>query len=235
MTDQEPSEEWVEAANCLATVAHQLSSAMHEANNLLQVIAGSAEMIQFTPGITDDVRKRTEVIAEHAHRVSSLLGGARDLAKFQPQTGSQSADVRAIVQRALDLRKHAFGRGQMALSADLGDAPCVALVNVRPTLQVVLNLLLNAEQALRGRLGALITIRLAHHGDVVVLTVADNGPGLDAHAEDPYVLRVDSDASPRLGIGLRAAKGMCRRQGATLDVTTGEQGTVATLRLPAVR
>ena len=235
MIDQEPSEEWVEAANCLATVAHQLSSAMHEANNLLQVIAGSAEMIQFTPGITDDVRKRTEVIAEHAHRVSSLLGGARDLAKFQPRMAGQSADIRAVVQRALDLRKHAFGRGQMTVSADLGDAPCVALVNVRPTLQVVLNLLLNAEQAVRGRRDARITIQLARGGGVVVLTVADNGPGLDAHAADPYVLRVEPEASPRPGIGLRAAMGMCRREGGTLDVATGEQGTVATLRLPAVR
>ncbi len=77
MTDQSPSEAWVEAANCLATVAHQLSSAIHEANNLLQVIAGSAEMIQCTPGLSAEVVKRTETISEHAHRVSLLLSSTR--------------------------------------------------------------------------------------------------------------------------------------------------------------
>ena len=57
----------------LATVAHQPSSAMHEANNLLQVTAGSAEMIQSSVGLPDDA-ETGRIIAEHAHRVSSLLG-----------------------------------------------------------------------------------------------------------------------------------------------------------------
>ena len=45
---EHPPDEWIEAANCLATVAQQLSSVVHEANNMLQVIAGSAEMIAWS-------------------------------------------------------------------------------------------------------------------------------------------------------------------------------------------
>jgi signal transduction histidine kinase len=232
MSDHEPSEEWIEAANCLATVAHQLSSALHEANNLLQVIAGSAEMIQFKPDLPDDVRKRTEVIAEHAHRVSAMLGGARELVKFQPPLEGQTTDMRVMVQRALDLRKHSLGRAQLAVSADLGDAPVVARVNARPAIQVVLNLLLNAEQAIRGRQAGRIDIRLVRELDTVTLTVTDNGPGFTPNTET-FALGRDSESSPRLGIGLRAAHWMCSREGATLDVTAAEHGTVATLRVPA--
>ena len=233
MADDQPSDEWIEAANCLATVAHQLSSAMHEANNLLQVIAGSAEMIQFKAGLSDDVRKRTEVIAEHAHRVSSLLGGARDLAKFQPRQAGQATDMRAVVHRALELRKHSLGRAQLRVSADIGDAPLAAMVNARPALQVVLNLLLNAEQAVKGRQHGTIDVHLMHENRDVVLTIADNGPGLTEETPGRFVLCLDPEASPRLGLGLSAAHWMCRRDGGQLELRSGQDGTVATVRLPA--
>ena len=233
MADSEPTDEWIEAANCLATVAHQLSSAMHEANNLLQVIAGSAEMIQFKSGLSDDVRKRTEVIAEHAHRVSSLLGGARDLAKFLPRQAGQATDIRAVVHRALELRKHALLRAQLQVSVDIGDAPRAVMVNARPALQVVLNLLLNAEQALRGRQNGTIAVRLMRENRDIVVTIADNGPGLTEETPSRFALCLEPDASPRLGLGLSAAHWMCRRDGGQLEVRSGQDGTVATLRLPA--
>ena len=62
MPERPPSDEWVEAANCLATVADTLSSAVHEANNMLQVITGSAEMIQMHGGLPPSVIKRTEIM-----------------------------------------------------------------------------------------------------------------------------------------------------------------------------
>lgn len=233
MAQEVPTDEWIEAANCLATVAHQLSSAMHEANNLLQVIAGSAEMIQFKSGLSDDIRKRTEVISEHAHRVSTLLGGARDLAKFSPRQAGQATDVRAVVVRALELRKHALGRAQVKVSTDIGDVPRAVMLNARPALQVVLNLLLNAEQALRGRQNATIAVSLSRENHDVVLTIADNGPGLTEDSPNRFALCLDPDASPRLGLGLSAAQWMCQRDGGQLDVRSRQGGTVATLRLPA--
>ena len=206
---------------------------MHEANNLLQVIAGSAEMIQFKSGLSDDVRRRTEVIAEHAHRVSSLLGGARDLAKFLPRQAGQATDIRAVVHRALEMRKHALGRAQLQVSADIGEAPRAAMVNARPALQVVLNLLLNAEQALRGRQNGTIAVRLLREHRDIVVTIADNGPGLTEETPRRFALCLDPDASPRLGLGLSAAHWMCRRDGGRLEVRSGQDGTVATLRFPA--
>ena len=78
---ERPSDEWIEAANCLATVAQTLSSAVHEANNMLQVIAGSAELIQMQRTLPENVVRRADAIAEQAHRVSALLGTLRDLSK----------------------------------------------------------------------------------------------------------------------------------------------------------
>ena len=190
-------------------------------------------MIQFKSGLSDDVRRRTEVIAEHAHRVSSLLGGARDLAKFLPRQAGQATDIRAVVHRALEMRKHALGRAQLQVSADIGEAPRAAMVNARPALQVVLNLLLNAEQALRGRQNGTIAVRLLREHRDIVVTIADNGPGLTEETPRRFALCLDPDASPRLGLGLSAAHWMCRRDGGRLEVRSGQDGTVATLRFPA--
>lgn len=235
MTDQSPSEAWVEAANCLATVAHQLSSAIHEANNLLQVIAGSAEMIQCTPGLSAEVVKRTETISEHAHRVSLLLSSTRELAKCPPWGEGQSADLRDVAQRALDLRKHALGRAQIVVSATLGDGPLAAQAGACPMLQAVLNLLLNAEQALRGRRDGRIAVSVKREGDQAVVSIADNGSGFEPEAESGFVLCPDAETSPRLGLGLIAARSACHREGGRLDLTTSAHGTVASLRLPLAR
>ena len=231
MTDVDASPEWIEAANCLATVAHQLSSAMHEANNLLQVIAGSAEMIQFKPDLPDDVMKRTEVIAEHAHRVSSLLGSARELTKFPPRNEGETLDLRGVVYKAIELRKHSLGRAQIGLSIVLGDTPIVVRANARPTLQLVLNLLLNAEQALCARRDGRITLRLTAEAGIATLRVEDNGPGYTADLAHAFSLQVQGDAAPRLGLGLPAARWMAEREGGTLDIAGASSGTVATLRL----
>jgi len=232
MSQEDLSAEWIEAANCLATVAHQLSSAIHEANNLLQVIAGSAEMIQFKAGLPDDVLKRAEVIAEHAHRVSSLLGTARELTKFPPHTTGETLDLRAAVYQAIELRKHAIGREQIALCVEVGDEPVVVCANARPTLQVVLNLMLNAEQALCERRDGRLELRLTRDAQSATLTVSDNGSGYPVEAVQAFTLQREDGAAPRLGLGLLAARWMAEREGGRLDVSGSPAGTVATLRLP---
>jgi two-component system C4-dicarboxylate transport sensor histidine kinase DctB len=233
MTDRVPTDDWIEAANCLSTVAHQLSSAMHEANNLLQVIAGSAEMIQLNPGLPEDVTRRTAIIADHAHRVSSLLGVVRDLSKFAQGQPGDTTDLLAVVHAALDMRKHSLSRRQVDVAIEAGDDAVLARVGWRPAMQVVLNLLLNAEQAVVGRVGPRVVIRLDREDDVAVLTIADNGAGMPGDS-DRFSLRLNQDAPPRLGMGLMAAEQVARRHSGRLEWSSSPEGVSATLRLPAV-
>lgn len=232
MAEEQPTDEWIEAANCLATVAHQLSSAVHEANNLLQVIAGSAEMLQLKAGTPEDVLKRAAVIADHAHRVSALLGGVRELAKFPPRRDGDTTDLQAVVQHATTLRKHAASRAHIAIALEPGGAPLAARVSWRPALQVILNLMLNAEQAVAGCPNAVVSVTLRRDGADAVVTVSDNGPGLPASTER-FALAVGQDLPPRLGLGLSAARWLATREAGSLDVRSLGNGTVAVLRLPA--
>ncbi len=233
MPERSPSDEWVEAANCLATVAHTLSSAVHEANNMLQVISGSAEMIQMHGGLPASVLKRTDIISEHAQRVSALIGSLRDLSKVGPIRPAESTNVVTVVTSALDLRRHALNRGQIAVTIDAGARPPLARASWRPLMQIVLNLLLNAERALHGRAGATIAVRARHEGDEVALSVADNGVGLPEPLPLPWTLQERPDASPLLGLGLLVVRRLAERQGGSFELRTGADGTTAVVRLPA--
>jgi C4-dicarboxylate-specific signal transduction histidine kinase len=235
MTDARFDDVWIEAANCLATVAHQLSSAAHEANNLLQVIAGSAEMIQLNPGNAEKVMQRASTVAEHAQRVSRLLGSVRELSKFEPPEPDGRTNMVALAESALDVRRHALTRARIAVSTAFDEPTPVARVGWRPAMQLLLNLILNAEQALDGRAAARIAIQVRRDADDVVVMVDDNGASTPAGESAPFKLREMPDGPPLLGIGLIAARWIAARDHGSIEVNATESGTTARLRLPAAR
>lgn len=230
---ERPSDEWIEAANCLATVSHQLSSVLHEANNFLQVIAGSAEMIQMQTGLPESVERRTAVIAEHAHKVSALLGTVRELAKVAPAVPGERVDLAAVIATALELRRHGLTRWRIATSVDVPFQAPVARVSWRVAMQMLLNLLLNAERSVRGRTDGRIALQVVRDEARLVLSVSDNGAGQALAAGAPFTVGREQDVAPRLGLGLDAVQVLATGCGGSLDVHVREDGCTATITLPA--
>ena len=238
MLDRQPPDEWIEAANCLATVARTLSSVVHEANNMLQVIAGSAEMMQMQgqgqpASAVPSVVRRAEIIADHAHRVSALLGNVRDLSKCQPRRDGEKTDLRKAIDTVIDMRRHALTRGRIAITVEAQDAAIPVRAGWRPVMQLLLNLMLNAEQAVDDRQGAAITIAVTRDAESVLLTLRDNGVGLPQVQPEPFALHELSDTAPLLGLGLVAARRLAANEGGSLDLQSTGDGTTASLRLKA--
>jgi C4-dicarboxylate-specific signal transduction histidine kinase len=102
--------------------------------------------------------------------------------------------------------------------------------------QVLLNLLLNANQALAGRPDARVVAQSAHDGRGVVVQVRDNGPGVaEAHRErvfDPFfTTRAPGEGT---GLGLSIAFDIVREHGGELELGVApEGGACFTIRLPA--
>lgn len=216
--------DWLARANRLAMVAAVLSTTVHETNNALQIISGSAEMLG--PGTTGDVAaRRGDTIGSQARRASALLAELSAFARDDTaETGR--ADLGQIGQRALAMRQYALARLNIQSGFEGSGASCAAAARPRSVLQIVLNLLVNAERALAGRPNGRILVTAAA-GAEVALTVDDNGPGLPqdvaARAFSPMI-QSDTD---RLGIGLSVARWLAERDGGSLGAATSTLGGCA--------
>ena len=98
--ESSPPAAWLEAANHLATVVAQVSSTLHGLNNVLQVIAGNAEMLETTEGVPDGALRRAQVIGVQALRASALLAEVLTMSRVAA-SGIVRVDLRDIAEVAL--------------------------------------------------------------------------------------------------------------------------------------
>ena len=229
-----PSPEWIEAANRLSTIANQLANVVHEVNNMLQIISGSAELLQMDEGASAATVRRAATIIGQSRRAAELLG---ELLAFSRGGGGAAGpvDLKELVERALALRHYSMTKAQIRTAIDAAGG-CRVAAERRQLMQIVLNLLMNAEQALTGIEDATLGIAIAPRGDLVELTMEDNGPGLAERAALPsFAPEGGAGKAPiRLGIGLIAAEWLAREQGGTLTLEArSPRGTRARLVLPS--
>lgn len=230
MKETGPHEDWLEAANLHATVAQLLSTVIHQVNNALQTIGGHAELLKSDPGVTETTKRRAATITGVTDRTAEMLASFQVFTR--PPADAAVHDLREIAARALAFRHYGLGRAR--IQATIEGTECAPVrAEVRPLMQAVLNVILNAEQSMTGRpTGGALTIRVGHEGGEVTLTVEDNGPGLPVAAGDPPALTVG--ANNRLGLGLRTARGIVTRWGGSLTVAASPAGgTRVRIALPA--
>ena len=227
MRDTTSSPEWLEAANFHATVAEQLATVVHQANNALQSIGGHAELLRTEPGASATTTRRADAITDVSRRLARLLTVMQTLA--QPRRETSVVDLRHCVEDALALRQYRLGRAQILTSLE-SDGVTTILAEAHAVLQVVLNLIQNAEQALASSAGGRIGLFVRRVGDAVVLDVDDDGPGFPSIETGGRA----SAARDRLGLGLTVSRAIVLRFGGELSVSASDMGgTRVRVSLPA--
>lgn len=231
MTVSPPSPGWLERANRLALLSRILSGTVHDVNNALQVIGGSAELQQVAPGVTDAIRDRSRAIGVQARRASLLLA---DLADFARDTADRVEPVglRAAAERAARMRQYALAKLGLQV-VPVGDEVRVTC-NSRHLLQIVLNLVVNAEQALAAVADRRLRIEVRREGDRGVLVVEDSGLGVPLDAK-PTLFAARTDAAGpvgSLGLGLWVSRALAADYQGTVEHAGGGRFT---LSLPVSR
>ncbi len=209
------SPERLDALNRLTTAARLLSTAVHETSNALQVISGNAELAEAQAGDPEKVRTRVQTIKTQADRAGIRLRGLAALSTAPAAGVRGRVDLKQVAERAVDFRRYTLSRARIAVSIEVtGDATVLADDNA--LVRVVTNLILNAEQAMAGKAGAAIALRVAADDSHVTLSVSDNGPGVPDDRREG-IFRPFEDGG-QAGCGLAVARWLVEKDGGTLTL-----------------
>lgn len=213
----------------LAAVGQLVSGVAHELNNPLAGVMAFAQLLEAAPGSVDEQRDAVRAIHKEAKRaariVSNLLLFARERDPERTRT-----DLNAVMLDALELRRYVLRTQQVEVITDLDPALPAVWADPFQLQQVVLNLVTNAEYALKGmERRKTITLRTRLAGNRVVASVSDNGTGIKAEVIDrvfnPFF--TTKDVGEGTGLGLSISHGIIRQHGGQISVESvpGEGAT----------
>lgn len=211
----------------------------HELNQPLTAILADAEagmdLADTDPVDIKEIRAILGDIADADRRASQIIAGLRRLVGRE-QPSLADLDLNDIVERTLLLTKSEVLIQDVALAVNLYPGALPIRGNLTQLKQVLLNLLMNAVEAMagygQGPRAISISTRMRDDG-WRMLTVADTGPGLGGPAEDMFK-PFATDKAAGLGLGLSVSRSIMEAHGGTIGFDeTVATGTCAVVCLPS--
>jgi signal transduction histidine kinase len=211
---------WVLAA----TVLHELNNPLHALGLLLDEHALERDEVR-----RDELVERVRTQADRARPHVAVLRSLRGRGEPRLERVSLDAVVRSLAEDVGELAKDEGIRVRAA---------CETAVEVRADASYVRtileNLVDNSLCVLRARGGGSIALRLTAEASVAVVSVADDGPPLDAEAREHLFEPLRSTKTHGLGLGLPIARALARTMHGDLTLESGEQKSFR-LELPLER
>ena len=208
-------------AEKMAALGQTISGVAHELNNPLATILSWAERLS-EKGLDDAARRGVEVILSEADRAARIV---RNLLTFARKRQSTRAmiDLNQVVSETLTLRAYEHKLTNVSVVTALASGLPQVFADSHQIQQVLLNLVINAEQAMlsaHGR-GSLV-IRTWHNveDDALALEVCDDGPGVPVEMQtkifDPFF--TTKEVGKGTGLGLTVAYAIVQEHGGHIRV-----------------
>jgi two-component system NtrC family sensor kinase len=208
-------------AEKLAALGQTISGVAHELNNPLATILTWAERLSQRQ-VDDQVRRGLETILGESERAAKIV---RNLLMFarKRHTTRTMVDLNQVVRQTLALRSYEQRVSNITILEALPAGLPHVFADPHQIQQVLLNLIINAEQAMIGAHGRGTLILRTWHDlerDAVILEVNDDGPGVPEEVQprifDPFF--TTKDVGKGTGLGLTVAYAIVQEHGGRISV-----------------
>src|SRR5215470_16571693 len=203
----------------LAAIGQMLAGVAHELNNPLTAILGVTELVREREGLDESMKRQLDLTHRQARRAARIV---QNLLEFSRPASPQKKpiDLNSIIERTLQLHEHSLRRNQVAVDfTPRADLPSI-VGDANQLIQVLLNLITNAEQAIREvRESGRVQIRLGSSSGNVIVIVQDDGVGISPEAFpklfDPFYTTKRPGGGT--GLGLSICLSIVREHGGTIQ------------------
>ena len=219
----------------LEAVVKVIAGIAHEINNPLTTVLGQASILEMTPD-QPPAASSLHAISSETRRAARILRSLLHFARREV-SAKQVTNVASIVRELFSLREYQLRVHNIELTFRDATPPVAVEVNPDQILQVLMNLVGNAERAIHpDRKDGKISILAERAGRTLLIRVADNGEGIPEEYSEkifrPFFTTKEKAGS--VGLGLPVAQTLMETHGGKLYLSsTGPSGSCFVLEFPA--
>lgn len=215
----------------LASLGSLAAGVAHEIRNPLSSIKGFATYFKERYKDVDADRETAEIMVGEVDRMNRVVG---QLLEFSRPVDIALAPVavRPLLERSLAAVRPRLEEKQVAVDLTAAETLPKVPMDADRVQQVIINLLLNAAEAIPAAGGRVTVTADTGGSDWMHIAVSDNGRGIPPdqlpHVFDPYF----TTKSTGTGLGLAIVHNIAEAHGGGIDARSGDGATTFTLRLP---
>jgi signal transduction histidine kinase len=207
----------------ISLLGEMTASIAHEVNQPLGTIVASAEaglrwLSRDEPDI-GETKILLERIANNGKRAADVIATMRAMASNK-KSERLPADINSIIEEAILLLRTDFAKRQVTLRLELSPMLPPVKANKTQILQVIVNLALNAAQAMSDgqAWNRTLCIRTSWGATDVMVNVEDSGPGIDPHVRERLFDSFFSTKETGIGIGLAICRSIIEAHGSRIEL-----------------
>ncbi len=208
----------------MAAVGTLSAGLAHEVKNPLSAVLGYAQLSKRKLTEPDALKGYLDTIENETRRCNEIIGNLMQFSRQEKGEHSQIF-VNDVVSKSAAIVDHQLSLANVHISFELGENIPAISGNANQLQQVLMNLMINAQQAM-GDGGGKVDIETFVNGKSVMITVLDTGPGIDedvaAKIFEPFY--TTKPAGEGTGLGLSVTYGIIQDHDGDISVERAESG-----------
>lgn len=221
----------------LAVLGEMVGSIAHEINNPLMVLTSLTYLLQKICETKnyEQAPEKIEQIIKTIHRINSIINGLRTFSRDGEKDPLVPVDVATIIHETLTLCSDGLNYKNISIQFE-NEIKKAVKINCRSTqiMQVLLNLISNAKDAIENLDERWIKINLQNTATTVLIKITDSGKGIPKDLRDqifqPFFTTKDTGRGT--GLGLSISKNIIETHSGRIEINVNSKNTCFIITLP---